>query len=123
MKGRAARWMAVAIVLPALASAESEGQDPSSQKAPKRQVVRFDDDTISGDLMRPDGDLVSARPELELPSLIEPPRSFARDSRRIRLAAAAALGERADEAATGSRQRRMEGGDGAQGADPPSGVR
>lgn len=57
----------------------------------KRTIVRFDDDMIQGDLTRPDGDLVAARPELQWPSLIEPPSSFARAAQRTLLAAAAAV--------------------------------
>jgi hypothetical protein len=57
----------------------------------QRTVVRFDDDTIDGNLMRPDGDLVSARPQLAMPSLVTPPRSFDVAARRTLLSAAASL--------------------------------
>lgn len=54
----------------------------------RRTVVRFDDDTIQGDLTRPDGDLVWSRPRLDLPSLVAPPASFDRAAHRTLLAAA-----------------------------------
>src|SRR5690606_24664695 len=59
------------LVVPAAAAAPKKR--PSDDK---RTVVRFDDDTIQGDLTRPDGDLVWSRPRLEMPSLVAPPRSF-----------------------------------------------
>lgn len=55
---------------------------------PRRTVVRFDGDNIDGRLQRPDGDLVSSRPVLDLPSLARPPSSFTRSSRRDLLEAA-----------------------------------
>lgn len=58
---------------------------------PGRNVVRFDGDTIDGDLQRPDGDLMAARPRPAMPSLVEPPRSFERASWRTLMSAAAAL--------------------------------
>jgi hypothetical protein len=58
--------------------------------APKT-IVRFDGDTIDGELMRPEGDLVAARPRLDMPNLVEAPRSFGRASRKTLLSAAAAL--------------------------------
>jgi len=62
---------------------------------PTKTVVRFDSDTIDGELMRPEGDLVLARPKLTMPSLVQPPRSFDREARRTILAAAAGLPEAA----------------------------
>src|SRR4051812_8846031 len=59
-----------------------------------RTIVRFDGDTIDGDLMRPDGDLFSARQDISMPSLVEAPRSFDREARRTLLMAAAALDDR-----------------------------
>lgn len=64
---------------------------PKSGDPAGRTVVHFDGDTIDGDLMRPDGDLVSARAAIPMPSLVAPPRSFERASRRTLLSAAAAL--------------------------------
>jgi hypothetical protein len=76
-----------AFLLLVLAASLAHAEAPKD----KRKVVRFDGDNIDGDLVRPEGDLVAARPALELPSLIEPPKSFEDARRRTRLAAAAAL--------------------------------
>ncbi len=67
---------------------------PRARDAPKRTVVHFGGDTIEGTLMRPDEDLFSARPRLHLPSLVKPPKSFARASRQDLLNAANAVKER-----------------------------
>jgi hypothetical protein len=64
------------------------GEAKSPHDGSKRTVVKFDGDTIDGSLMRPDGDLVSSRPDLDLPSLAQPPTSFARASERDVLEAA-----------------------------------
>lgn len=54
----------------------------------KRTVIRFDDDTISGDLVRPDGDLLWSRPRLDMPSLVVPPSAFNEALERTLAAAA-----------------------------------
>lgn len=111
---------------------------PVAHAAPKkrladdrRTVVRFDDDTIQGDLTRPDGDLVWSRPRLELPSLVAPPASFERASRRTLLAAADAARSRGEAVTTPSStadSRNPDGGEvhgethGEAGARAPGGA-
>ncbi len=52
------------------------GSDPAAQKPPprveyeKKTVINFDDDTIQGDLTRPDGEYVEARKKVGHSSLI-----------------------------------------------------
>lgn len=60
-------------------------------KKSKRTVVNFDGDTIDGDLMRPEGDLLAVRPELSLPSLVRAPSNFDRTAQRSLEAAADAV--------------------------------
>lgn len=83
-KWRAA-WLLLGIVL---APSVARAQRPTT---PKKTVVRFGGDTIDGSLMRPDGDLFSSRPRLNLPSLVQPPKSFARAARRDLVDAADAV--------------------------------
>lgn len=58
----------------------------------KRTVIRFDGDSIDGDVVRPEGDLVAARPDVALPSLVKAPESFARQAARDLEAAAQSAG-------------------------------
>jgi len=53
--------------------------------------VRFDDDTIRGDLQRPEGDLVTTPPHDDLPPMARAPASFARAARRSLIEAADAV--------------------------------
>lgn len=62
------------------------------KEPPEETHVRFDGDAIDGDIVRPEGDLVLARPELELPSVVRAPESFESSARRERARAAAELG-------------------------------
>ena len=64
---------------------------PRDAHSPTKSIVKFDGDTIDGDLMRPDGDLMAGRPELPMPSLVEPPRSFETARRETILSAADAV--------------------------------
>ncbi|MBK8014212.1 MAG: adventurous gliding motility protein CglF [Deltaproteobacteria bacterium] len=52
----------------ATARAQEEGEDGVVYK--KKTVISFDDDTIDGDLMRPDGAYVEARKRLRHSNLI-----------------------------------------------------
>lgn len=86
------RLVLVLLVLGAgTATANESAPKSGAQAKEKKQVVTFDGDTIDGDLTRPDGDLVSVRPELDWPSLVEAPRSFDAASRRTLLDSADAL--------------------------------
>lgn len=80
------RWV-IALVLVA-----SSGASADEPKDEKRTVVRFDGDAIDGDVVRPEGDLVAAQPEVKLPSLVAPPASFAREAARDIQRAAQAAG-------------------------------
>jgi hypothetical protein len=71
----------------------AQGGNGKSLAADKKQIVKFDGDTIDGDLLRPDGDLMAVRPEMAMPNLVVPPSSFQRASQRTLLNAAGALGD------------------------------
>jgi hypothetical protein len=67
---------------------------PAKKETAKKTLVHFDGDTIDGTLQRPDGELVSSRPPLLLPSLVKPPSSFERASRTDLLEAADQVAKR-----------------------------
>lgn len=79
------RWLIALVLLAATASAEEPRKE-------KRTVVRFDGDAIDGDVVRPEGDLVAARPQVSLPTLVAPPASFDREAARDLQRAAQAAG-------------------------------
>lgn len=116
-------WVAVGLAVlgaPAGAGAR-EGHKP-------RQIVRFDGDTIDGERTRPDGELSAVRPPTDPPSLVRPPESFARASRRTLLAAAAAASERGSKQGSEKPDGRRRdaargGGDAADGAGASGGAR
>jgi hypothetical protein len=58
-----------AVALPLLAQAE-EGKPAPEVEYEKKTVINFDDDTIEGDLTRPDGEYVEARKRVEHSDLI-----------------------------------------------------
>lgn len=63
--------MAVAVLLPFLASAqEGRGEAQPRIEYEKKTVINFEDDTIEGDLKRPDGEYVEARQRVEHSNLI-----------------------------------------------------
>jgi hypothetical protein len=66
------RFLLAALVLPLAAF----GQDGKAAPAPKieyekKTVINFDDDTIQGDLTRPDGEYVEARKRVNHSNLIK----------------------------------------------------
>jgi hypothetical protein len=67
---------------PARAEGAPEGQGPRGAaqadegRRPKRTVLHFDDDSIRGDLTRPDGELVQAPRRVAEGSLVRLRRSF-----------------------------------------------
>lgn len=122
------RWLHALLLLAVLPI----GALAAPQGPARKRVVTFDGDQIDGDLMRPEGDLLSVRPQLDLPSLVEPPASFARASRRTLLAAADALVNHKyldSLRTTGTRARREaraekgSDGDGARGTGAPGRAR
>ncbi len=56
------------------AAAGGGGDEPAQYKA--KTVYDFEDDTVEGDLARPDGELVSAQKKAEHSSLIEIRKDF-----------------------------------------------
>ncbi len=63
----------MAAVLPLLASAQdAKGGDAQAKVSyEKKTVINFEDDTIEGDLKRPDGEYVEARQKVEHSNLIK----------------------------------------------------
>lgn len=59
-----------------VAGATQGTQVASGHDKPKRQVMSFDNDTIQGDLTRPDGELTQARREAKHDTLIKVRSSF-----------------------------------------------
>ena len=57
------------LALPLAASAE-EGKPAPKVEYEKRTVINFDDETIQGDLTRPDGEYVEARKKVDHSNLI-----------------------------------------------------
>lgn len=57
------------VAIPLLAQAE-EGKPEPKVEYEKKTVINFDDDTIQGDLTRPDGEYVEARKRVEHSDLI-----------------------------------------------------
>jgi hypothetical protein len=64
------RLLLVTLLLPLSASAqEKKGPEPRVEYE-KKTVINFDDDTIQGDLTRPDGEYVEARKRVDHSNLI-----------------------------------------------------
>ncbi|ABC83087.1 adventurous gliding motility protein CglF [Anaeromyxobacter dehalogenans] len=62
--------------LPLAASAQSKGQGTAQQpqgkvEYEKKTVINFEDDTIEGDLKRPDGEYVESRQKVDHSNLIK----------------------------------------------------
>jgi hypothetical protein len=63
--------VAVAVVLPLLGVAQEGKGDPQPRvEYEKKTVINFEDDTIEGDLKRPDGEYVEARQKVDHSNLI-----------------------------------------------------
>ena len=60
----------LAVLAVPLASMAEEGKPPPKVEYEKKTVINFDDDTIQGDLTRPDGEYVEARKRVEHSNLI-----------------------------------------------------
>ena len=62
--------LAIVLALPLAASAQQKDQPPPKVEYEKKTVINFEDDTIEGDLKRPDGEYVEARQKVEHSNLI-----------------------------------------------------
>ncbi len=60
----------VTVLLPLAASAQEKKAPEPRIEYEKKTVINFDDDTIQGDLTRPDGEYVEARKRVTHSSLI-----------------------------------------------------
>ena len=68
----------MAVALPLVSYAQSRGDGSASTQQPqpkveyeKKTVINFEDDTIEGDLKRPDGEYVEARSKVDHSNLIK----------------------------------------------------
>lgn len=65
-------WLLAALLLPLAAGAqETKGESRERIEYEKKTVINFDDDTIQGDLTRPDGEYVEARKKVNHSNLIK----------------------------------------------------
>jgi hypothetical protein len=62
--------LTLAVALPLLASAQEKQQAQTKVEYEKKTVINFEDDTIEGDLKRPDGEYVEARQKVDHSNLI-----------------------------------------------------
>lgn len=66
------RWLLAALLLPLSAVAQDKkGESRERIEYEKKTVINFDDDTIQGDLTRPDGEYVEARKKVNHSNLIK----------------------------------------------------
>jgi hypothetical protein len=68
--------LTMALLVPFAAAAQSDGGKGGAQPQPKveyekKTVINFEDDTIEGDLKRPDGEYVEARRKVDHSNLIK----------------------------------------------------
>ena len=62
----------LALSLPLLAEAQAKKEAPAPKvEYEKKTVINFEDDTIQGDLTRPDGEYVEARKKVQHSNLIK----------------------------------------------------
>ncbi len=59
------------VALPLAASAQSKEKPQPQVQYEKKTVINFEDDTIQGDLTRPDGEYVEARKKVSHTNLIK----------------------------------------------------
>ena len=64
------RFLALLVVLPGLASADGKKAADENVRYSKTTTINFEDDTIEGDLTRPDGEYVEARKRVKHSNLI-----------------------------------------------------
>ena len=63
--------LTLAVALPLLASAQEKSGTDQKVEYEKKTVINFEDDTIEGDLKRPDGEYVEARQKVDHSNLIK----------------------------------------------------
>ncbi|HET8541816.1 MAG TPA: adventurous gliding motility protein CglF [Anaeromyxobacter sp.] len=63
--------VATVLLLPLLGSAQEKAQPQPKIEYEKKTVINFEDDTIEGDLKRPDGEYVEARQKVDHSNLIK----------------------------------------------------
>jgi hypothetical protein len=64
--------LAIALAFPLAAGAQAKKEAPAPKvEYEKKTVINFEDDTIQGDLTRPDGEYVEARKKVEHSNLIK----------------------------------------------------
>jgi len=64
-------FLLTALLLPLAVNAQEKKQQPEPRiEYEKKTVINFDDDTIQGDLTRPDGEYVEARKRVNHSNLI-----------------------------------------------------
>ena len=64
-------FLLTALLVPLAATAEEKKQPEPRVEYEKKTVINFDDDTIQGDLTRPDGEYVEARKRVNHSNLIK----------------------------------------------------
>jgi hypothetical protein len=64
-------FIAFLLSLPLAAAAQAAGQPAPRVEYEKKTVIDFEDDTIQGDLTRPDGEYVEARKRVSHSNLIQ----------------------------------------------------
>ncbi|HYR55273.1 MAG TPA: adventurous gliding motility protein CglF [Myxococcaceae bacterium] len=64
------RFLALLVVLPGLAYADGKKAADENVRYSKTTTINFEDDTIEGDLTRPDGEYVEARKRVKHSNLI-----------------------------------------------------
>ncbi|HXN41365.1 MAG TPA: adventurous gliding motility protein CglF [Myxococcaceae bacterium] len=64
------RFIALLVVLPGLAYADGKKATDENVRYQKTTTINFEDDTIEGDLTRPDGEYVEARKRVKHSNLI-----------------------------------------------------
>jgi hypothetical protein len=62
--------LALAAAAPLLGAAQEKSQPEPKVEYEKKTVINFEDDTIEGDLKRPDGEYVEARQKVDHSNLI-----------------------------------------------------
>ncbi len=65
------RFLLAVLALPLAASAQDKKPPEPRVEYEKKTVINFDDDTIQGDLTRPDGEYVEARKRVNHSNLIK----------------------------------------------------
>ena len=64
-------FLLTALLVPLAVTAEEKKQPEARVEYEKKTVINFDDDTIQGDLTRPDGEYVEARKRVNHSNLIK----------------------------------------------------